>query len=208
MLRLGRQSGRYRRLLRAPLGSVTAVAHRGTRAVSPLKTSDKLDKKNSQPRAQFFGETSWSSPHDYVGRNSFAHDHAHLWTLLEACLDTGNLSRAQSILVGLSEVATVQDLTLAANVFLKRLADYNKDYRPIQEAIRNLEKRVRQFTPNAVTHAIVLKSIHRSGDTSQLKTFVGRHITEMPEILSKIEVLGLATVKDIVQVSGIISRVY
>jgi DNA-directed RNA polymerase len=124
-----------------------------------------------------------------------------LWTLLEACLDTGNLTRAQSILIGLGEVATMQDLTLATNLFLNRLSDFNNDYRPIQEAIRSLEKRIPQFSPNAVTFAILLKSIHRSGDTEQLKAFVGKHMNQIKEILSKIEVLGLAVIKDIVEVS-------
>jgi hypothetical protein len=175
---------------------------------SSLSTGKPGTKRQSLSRAQdvtYTDNSSWSSPHDVVSRNAFARDHVHLWTLLETCIEVNNMTRAESILVGLSEIASDQDVTLAANNYLLKLGELNpSDPKVLHEWLGRIKIRMKNFKPNAVTYAIMLKSMYTAKDYQGIKAFVrSRRSDELSQILNRIEVLGLEALKGIVEVSTI-----
>lgn len=147
--------------------------------------------------------SSWSSPHDVVSRNSFARDHVHLWTLLEACIEVNNMTRAESILVGLSEIASDQDVTLAVNNYLLKLGELNpSDPSVLHDWLKRIKIRMKSFKPNSVTYAIILKCMYTAKDYKGIKSFLkARNNDEVKQILNRIEVLGLEPLRGIVEVS-------
>ncbi|ANB13628.1 hypothetical protein AWJ20_1927 [Sugiyamaella lignohabitans] len=159
-------------------------------------------KQNDTGGVKFEGETSWSSPNDLISRNSFAKNHIHLWTLLEACIESGNMTRAESVLIGLSEIANSSDVTLAVNNYLNKLVQLNAGNSSVGlQWIKKIRNKISKFEPNTVTDAIILKSIYSSHDTDKLREFVVSKRGTLGEILSHVEVLGLGAMVNIVKVS-------
>lgn len=151
---------------------------------------------------------SLSSPHDSISRNAFAKDHAHLWTLLEACIDSNNLTRAESVLIGLSGLASKADITLACNNYLLRLCELNEASPSVGQLwIRRIQTNIPLFEPNSVTDSIILKNIYSSGNVGDLKRFVSQYESRtgnsVSELLSHVEVLSIEVLKNIVNACNI-----
>ncbi|PRT55212.1 DNA-directed RNA polymerase, mitochondrial [Wickerhamiella sorbophila] len=152
------------------------------------------------------GETmSWSSNRDSVPQNAFTSDYSQAWSLLEACLESGNLERAEAVLVGLVDLATDQnDITLAVNSYLLKVIETNAGHPLIAETwLRKTIYLIPRFKPNGVTEAMMLKNAYLSGDTSHWRKYVTDRKDKLSSVLSHIEVLGAQTCRDIVVNSGL-----
>lgn len=151
---------------------------------------------------------SLSSPHDSISRNTFAKNHAHLWTLLEACIDSNNLTRAESVLIGLSGLASKADITLACNNYLLRLCELNETSPSVGQLwIRRIQTKISMFEPNSVTDAIILKNIYSSGNVTDLQRFMKEYESRtgksVSELLGHVEVLSIEALKNIVNACNI-----
>ena len=145
--------------------------------------------------------TSWSSPHDNVARQSYMKSYSHLWTLLEACLDTQNFIRAQDVLISFSTHSAPKDVTVAVNNYLLRLAEVNKnDASVAQNWLTSISAKLPQFTADSVTDAIILRNVCLATDydkNSILDLFsnaLGR------DMLKHVDVLGIEMISKIIKV--------
>lgn len=201
--------------------SPAAVSRSHSAGVPPPELLEQPEKEESAPKKStsrttarkrlttisqdvtYTDNSSWSSPHDVVSRNAFAKDHVHLWTLLEACIQNNNLSRAESILVGLARIASNEDVALAINNYLLKLGELNPtDPQILRDWLKRIEKQVGKFRANSVTYAIMLKCMYTAGDTQGIRSLVmAQSDEELSGILSRVEVLGLEALRGIVEVS-------
>lgn len=135
-----------------------------------------------------------------IPRHQFFKDYSHLWTLLEACLETENFTRAEHVLISFSEHSDAKDLTLAVNSYLLRLSELNeKNSDTAQIWLRHISKKIPQFTPDTVTRAIILrnKCLHYDYDRTRISGYIEQYSAE---ILKHVDVLGIEMISKIVQV--------
>lgn len=164
-------------------------------------------------------DSSWSSPNDAISRNAFTKDHVRLWTMLETYIDSNDFKRAESILVALNDVASKVDIVLATNNFLLQLVessepnfDARADYSMIAKSwLDRITQIVTNFQSNSVTQAILLKNIYKNSHpdtrTNEIKQFLrlyklghAHYSNCVKELLSHVEVLGLDTLRFLVEV--------
>lgn len=101
----------------------------------------------------------WSSPKDGVRRDVFSNRIVNAWTLLEACLELGNMERAESVLPVLSEISSEHELTLAVNMYLKKLVERESGYNSLAEDwMRRIRFKLPNFKPNEITDALLLRN--------------------------------------------------
>lgn len=165
-------------------------------------------KKKSDVGAQFYRppstatSTSWSSPHDNVARQSFMKNYSHLWTLLEACLDTQNFARAEDVLISFSAHSSPKDITVAVNNYLLRLAEVNEsDASVAQSWLKSISIKLGTFTPDSVTYAIILRNICLATDYD--KDAVIQHLNSTSpdrDVLKHVDVLGIEMISKIIKV--------
>lgn len=147
--------------------------------------------------------TSWSSPHDKVSRQSLMKNYSHLWTLLEACLDTQNFVRAEDVLISFSSHSAPNDITVAVNNYLLRLAEVNEnDASVAQNWLKSISTKLPTFSADSVTHAIVLRNICLATDYD--RSAILKHLSEASpdrEVLKHVDVLGIQMISKIIKVS-------
>lgn len=165
---------------------------------SPSSTSPPSSTTSYMPG---LNTTSWSSPHDSINRHQFLKDYSHLWTLLEACLESGNFERAEHVLISFSEHSDSKDLTMAVNNYLLRLSELNsKDSNVSQTWLRNISRKIPKFSPDTITRAIILKNkcLHYDYEESKIASYIRQYSTD---ILKHVDVLGIDMIAKIVKVS-------
>lgn len=150
--------------------------------------------------------SSWSSPNDLVARNAFTKDHVRLWTLLEAFIVSKNFKRAESILIGLSGMASQTDMTLAVNKFLLKLVESNAE-NPIiaKEWLSKISQQVPSFRQNSVTDATLLLNLYTAGEKTQMKELIQDHVNRggnIKTLLSHVDVLPVRAIQNIIKVSS------
>lgn len=145
----------------------------------------------------------WSSPNDDIYRNIFSSEKLHAWSLLEACLELGNMARAESILYALKELTTEHDLTLAVNMYLKKLLEvYPDQCAKVDAWMRNVRFKLPQFRANDVTEALMLKNASQA--LPARPELVRARVENLPEkklisILQQRELLGHKTINTLVE---------
>lgn len=151
--------------------------------------------------------SSWSSPNDLVARNAFTKDHIRLWTLLEACIVSKNFKRAESILIGLSGMASHTDMTLAVNKYLLKLVETNPENPLVaREWLASIAKKIPNFRSNSVTDATLLLNLYTAGQKEQMKELIDDHVESggsIKTLLSHVDVLPVRAIQNIIQVSFI-----
>lgn len=147
--------------------------------------------------------TSWSSPHDNVARQSFMKNYSHLWTLLEACLDTQNFARAEDVLINFTQHSAPKDVGVAVNNYLLRLAEVNEnDATVAQKWLASISEKLPMFQQDSVTHAIILRNICLA--TGYDKEAILKYLTSTsPDfaVLKHVDVLGIEMISNIIKVS-------
>lgn len=168
-------------------------------------------KKKSEVSAQFYRppstatSTSWSSPHDNVARQSFMKNYSHLWTLLEACLDTQNFARAEDVLISFSAHSSPKDIIVAVNNYLLRLAEVNEtDASVAQSWLKSISIKLGTFTPDSVTYAIILRNICLATDYDKAAIIQHLNSTSLDrDVLKHVDVLGIEMISKIIKVCGV-----
>lgn len=159
--------------------------------------------------------TSWSSPNDNISVNTFSKDYSHLWTLLEACLDTQNFSRAQDVLINFSKRSKGSEVTVAVNNYLLRLAEVNeKDASVASKWLNMIESELENtdFKPSSVTYAILLRNVALASnyDSAKLKEFFteaseayffNKKYSVEHDLLRNVDILGIDVIAKIISVS-------
>lgn len=149
--------------------------------------------------------SSWSSPNDLVARNAFTKDHIRLWTLLEACIVSQNFKRAESILIGLSGMASSTDMTLAVNKYLLKLVETNPENPLVgREWLASISRKIPSFRSNSVTDATLLLNLYTAGQKEQMKGLIEDHVESggsIRTLLSHVDVLPIRAIQNIIRVS-------
>lgn len=150
---------------------------------------------------------SWSSPQDRVVRNVFGSDYVHAWTLLEACLQHGNMERAESVLFGLTEISGTSDVTLAVNTYLQRLISMNpgRPYVAI-DWLRMLEYRIPRFHSNDATEALMIQNA--AANSEQHSDLLSQHVrklnkNQLRSVLRQVELLDAKTIQKVMDTAGL-----
>jgi hypothetical protein len=154
------------------------------------------------PSTLTYDNTSWSSPNDEIGIQPYTKDYSHLWTLLEACLDTQNFTRAQDVLINFSKHCGPNDIAMAVNNYLLRLAEVNeKDANVAQVWLTQIQTKIRGFKKSPVTDAILLRNICVASDfnVAVIDEFLAGKNLE--QIFRHVDVLGIDVIARIVKVS-------
>lgn len=154
------------------------------------------------PSTLTYDNTSWSSPNDEIGIQPYTKDYSHLWTLLEACLDTQNFTRAQDVLINFSKHCGSNDISMAVNNYLLRLAEVNeKDASVGQVWLTQIQTKIRNFERSPVTDAILLRNICLASDFSASEIndlLAGKNVEQ---VFRHVDVLGIDVIAKIVKVS-------
>lgn len=154
----------------------------------------------SLPSRPSINKTSWSSPHDIIPRHHFLKDYSHLWTLLEACLETNNFSRAENVLISFSEHSDPKDITLAVNHYLLRLAELNEnDHTVATQWLSHISQRLPNLKTDTITYAIIFrnKCLSSNYNKEKISKYIGQYSTD---ILKHVDVLGIELISKVVQV--------
>lgn len=197
--------GGSKRVKREKVKMSPPVADMGRRSKrADIAVSD----KNSRLRSNVnwmgtAGTSSWSSPHDNISRQAFMKNYTHLWTLLEACLDTQNFTRAEDVLINFSYHSAAKDVAVAVNNFLLRFAEVHEtDASKTQKWLDDISKKLHMFDPDSVTHAIMLRNICVSSgyDKAQIESYLAQNSPDY-EVLKHVDVLGIEMIAKIIEVS-------
>lgn len=170
------------------------IASNNTISSSPL-----LGSLNSNSDST--NNTSWSSSKDVISRHHFLKDFSHLWTLLEACLDSGNMARAENVLISFSQHSREAEIVSAVNKYLYRLVELNEqDETVAQNWLKTISSKIPMFTPNSATKAILLrnKCLATKFSKNNIELFLQ---INSKKCLNHIEILGVDMLAKILQVS-------
>lgn len=132
--------------------------------------------------------------------------HGQAWMLMEACLESGNLERAESVLLGLTELGSDEDVPLAINNYLLRLVEMNAGRPQIaKDWLSRVERTVPRFRPNDVTEAIMLKNACLSGSVDYLRVHLKQlqPPNKLAALVKHVEVLGVQHIKKIAENNGV-----
>lgn len=144
--------------------------------------------------------TSWSSSKDVISRHHFLKDFSHLWTLLEACLDSGNMTRAENVLISFSKHSKEAEIVSAVNKYLYRLVELNEqDETVAKNWLKSISSKIPMFTPNSATKAILLrnKCLATNFSKNNIELFLQ---VNSKKCLNHIEILGADMLAKILQV--------
>lgn len=151
--------------------------------------------------------SSWSSPNDRIVRNVFSSNSVHAWTLLEACLEQENMTRAESVLLGLSEISGSSDIALAVNTFLQKLIDINEKRPEVPiNWLKRIEFQIPKFQPNDATNALLLRNAcsNGPGGPTLLQSFVEKYSkSKVLNLLRQFEILGAENIAKVMSVADI-----
>ena len=154
------------------------------------------------PSTLTYDNTSWSSPNDEIGIQPYTKDYSHLLTLLEACLDTQNFTRAQDVLINFSKHCGPNDIAMAVNNYLLRFAEVNEKNADVAQAwLTQIQTKIRGFKKSSVTYAILLRNICVASDfnVDLINEFLAGKNSE--QIFRHVDVLGIDVIARIVKVS-------
>ncbi|KAF5117575.1 hypothetical protein DV454_001059 [Geotrichum candidum] len=152
------------------------------------------------PSTLTYDNTSWSSPNDEIGIQPYTKDYSHLLTLLEACLDTQNFTRAQDVLINFSKHCGPNDIAMAVNNYLLRFAEVNEKNADVAQAwLTQIQTKIRGFKKSSVTYAILLRNICVASDfnVDLINEFLAGKNSE--QIFRHVDVLGIDVIARIVK---------